>query len=98
MRQSPLIFIWSGSELVGCVLPEPTAAIDTLPNQKELEIVRVFKEHGELKDRYKEHERLRELACMDECDGDCDKDAPYEKCPECAAGTLLNDLAEMGKQ
>ena len=61
MRNSPLYYIWSGNELVNCVLSEETTAADTQPNQKELELVRVFKEYNESK---KEIERLKEYEWM----------------------------------
>lgn len=39
--------------------------------------------------------KLDEIADKYECDGGCDVEAPYEKCPGCAACSLINELAEI---
>ena len=59
------------------------------------DFTKVYDENTKLKERYKDYERLWEIADADECDGDCDKDAPYERCPECSAGSLINELGEI---
>lgn len=52
-------------------------------------------ENVALKEKYKDEERLWEIAVIDKCNGECNANAPYERCPECAAGTLLNELGEI---
>ena len=39
--------------------------------------------------------RLDEIADQYECDGECDVEAPYEKCPGCEACRLINELADI---
>lgn len=46
--KSALIYIMDGNKLVGLEAPQPTAA-HAAPTPCELELVRIFKEHGELK-------------------------------------------------
>lgn len=41
-------------------------------------------------------QRVQELADQGNCpEGDCDKDSPYQKCPECCASQLLNEIGEI---
>jgi len=54
-----------------------------------------YKRIVELEERYKDYEKLWELADQNNCDGDCDLNLPYKRCPECAAGCKLNELAEI---
>ena len=39
--------------------------------------------------------RLDEIADQYECDGECDCESPYEKCPGCAACSLINELSDI---
>ena len=48
-----------------------------------------------LKERYKDYERLWEIADHDDCDGSCDEFPPHKKCPRCSAGHLINELGEI---
>ena len=47
------------------------------------------------KERYKDYERLWEIADQDKCDGDCDSNPPYKTCPECTAGCAINQCGEI---
>lgn len=40
-------------------------------------------------------EKLKKLADQDNCNGDCDLKWPYEKCPECKARSVLNEMGEI---
>jgi hypothetical protein len=41
---------------------------------------------------------LRMRADKDECDGDCDIEAPYRACEECSARRALNEIYEILKE
>ena len=41
---------------------------------------------------------LRLRADKDECDGDCDIEAPYRACKECTARRALNEIYEILKE
>jgi hypothetical protein len=41
---------------------------------------------------------FREIADKDKCDGDCDSEAPYRPCKECAARRALNEIYEILKE
>ena len=41
---------------------------------------------------------LRIRADKDECDGDCDIEAPYRACKECTARRALNEIYEILKE
>jgi len=38
---------------------------------------------------------LNTLADKDNCNGTCDLNEPYEKCEECSARSLLNEIGEL---
>jgi hypothetical protein len=40
---------------------------------------------------------LNTLADLEECDGECDVDPPYTRCPECQARSSLNELSEIAR-
>ncbi len=56
---------------------------------------REIKKNKRLKERYKDYERLWEIADHDDCDGSCDEFPPHKKCPRCSAGHLINELGEI---
>jgi hypothetical protein len=41
---------------------------------------------------------FREIADKDECDGDCDSEAPYRSCKECTSRRVLNEIYEILKE
>lgn len=55
----------------------------------------VIEENKKLKQRYKNNEQLDKIAEQDNCEGDCDSDPPYERCPECIARSAMNESAEV---
>ena len=48
-----------------------------------------------LKERYKEYEQLWKIVDQGTCDGNCDLESPYMKCPACLAGSVINECGEI---
>ncbi len=45
--------------------------------------------------KWTDQERLWELADQDNCDGECDTEPLYERCPECLARGAINEVGEI---
>ena len=45
-----------------------------------------------------EIKKLEQLADLDNCDGNCDINPPYKKCPRCYAITVLNEVGEIVRE
>lgn len=48
-----------------------------------------------LRERYKDQERLWELADQDNCEGNCDLEPPHKQCAECLARSVINECGEI---
>ena len=45
--------------------------------------------------QWTDQKRLWELADQDNCDGECDIEPNYDKCPECLARSAINEIGEI---